>query len=301
MFQKISNYKIISAVCLSVMLFAFNNFAQEIKVTTRADKAERKIQEQEAKEKAKKAKQDQEKLAKEQEGKPLTAEQIAEFAIILNGGREGLARIRKTEIERGKITSFQPDGKTAEISYETKIVRGDNLEKDRWRFDQKTPTYDFALVLNQNKIYGITNDTVFQLRQDIRSRFDAQMWQGLEALLRYKENGSTLKLLGKNKQMGVEFNTLEMTDKVGRITRYNISTKTYRVLSAEYEQVPSNDPTAKPNRYMRKFYDYRIAQGTLVPYRIVLFENDRQIEEMNVLTVTYGIKLDESLFGESGG
>jgi hypothetical protein len=127
------------------------------------------------------------------------------------------------------------------------------------------------------------------------------MWQGLEALLRYKENGSTLKLLGKNKQMGVEFNTLEMTDKVGRITRYNISTKTYRVLSAEYEQVPSNDPTAKPNRYMRKFYDYRIAQGTLVPYRIVLFENDRQIEEMNVLTVTYGIKLDESLFGESSG
>jgi hypothetical protein len=42
--------------------------------------------------------------------------------------------------------------------------------------------------------------------------------------------------------------------------------------------------------------DYRYAQGTLVPYRSVLMEDGKQIQETRVLNVTYGVKLDDSLF-----
>jgi hypothetical protein len=42
--------------------------------------------------------------------------------------------------------------------------------------------------------------------------------------------------------------------------------------------------------------DYRVAQGTLVPYRSVLMEDGKQIQETRVLNVTYGVKLDDSLF-----
>jgi hypothetical protein len=47
---------------------------------------------------------------------------------------------------------------------------------------------------------------------------------------------------------------------------------------------------------MRRFYDYRYAQGTLVPFRSVLFEDGKQSQETHVSTITYGVKLDESLF-----
>jgi len=49
-------------------------------------------------------------------------------------------------------------------------------------------------------------------------------------------------------------------------------------------------------KFKRTFHEYRYAQNTLVPYRSVLYANGRQIEEARVLTVTYGIKMDDSYF-----
>ena len=37
-------------------------------------------------------------------------------------------------------------------------------------------------------------------------------------------------------------------------------------------------------------------QGTLVPYRSVLYAGDRQVEESQVLTVTFGVKTEDSVF-----
>jgi hypothetical protein len=33
-----------------------------------------------------------------------------------------------------------------------------------------------------------------------------------------------------------------------------------------------------------------------VPYRTVLYENDKQIEETRVLSVTYGVRMDDTYF-----
>ena len=38
------------------------------------------------------------------------------------------------------------------------------------------------------------------------------------------------------------------------------------------------------------------AQGTLVPFRTVLYEDNKVIEETDVGTVTFGQKVEESLF-----
>ena len=50
-----------------------------------------------------------------------------------------------------------------------------------------------------------------------------------------------------------------------------------------------------PQKYERRFLDYRVAQGTLVPYRTILMEDGKQIQETRILNVTYGIKIDDSL------
>ena len=92
----------------------------------------------------------------------------------------------------------------------------------------------------------------------------------------------------REKIMGVDYYVIDLTDKKERKTRYYVSAKTFRIMMLTYE-----DGGVK---YKRKFYNYNIAQGTLVPYRTILWAGEKQVEETNIGTVTYGQKVDEELF-----
>ncbi len=226
--------------------------------------------------------------------KNYTAEQIAESTVVIYGGlggRANLNQIRKTSLERGKISVVNADGKTEQANYERWILRADTLDKERIRFEQEFPNARYALVYAGDKIFGLYNDSVFTPREDASKAFENQIWHGLEALLRYKENGATVALAGRDKLMGVDFYMLDVTDKQNRKTRFYISSKTFRVMMLEY--------TEGETKYRRRFYDYNYAQGTLFPFRNVLWANDKQIEETDVQTVTFGQKLEESIFQES--
>lgn len=224
----------------------------------------------------------------------LTAEQLAEVVIANYGGRVRLATIRKTEIERGRVTRFVENAPPQDSSYEKHLVRGENQEKDRVRLNQKLTEAQYALVYDASKTFGIINDAVFVPREEANNNFQAAIFHGLDALLRYKENGSNLKLLDKDTQMGVDLHHLEVTDKQNRTTRFNISRKFYRVISLEYSLALTANGV--PTKFIRKFYDYRLAQGTLVPYRTVLYADGKPIEETNLSTITYGTKIEDAEF-----
>ncbi len=87
---------------------------------------------------------------------------------------------------------------------------------------------------------------------------------------------------------------LDLTDKANRKTRYFISAKYFRVLWLEYEETPPGAST--PVKYMKRFYDYRVAQNTVIPYRTVLLEDGKQTVETRISTVTFGVKMDDALF-----
>ena len=234
-----------------------------------------------------------EKIDKNQ--KNYTAEQIAESSIYLYGSRTLLAQIRRNGVERGRICKPTCEtGKTEEATYERRFVRGDSMDKDKIRLDQKMPSLEYSLIYGSGRLWGIINGASFTPRQDATDTFLAQHRHSLDTLLRYKENGSTLNLVGKDKQKGLDLYVLDVVDKDKQSTRYYISAKTLHVLWLEYEEpVPGG---ATPMKYSRKFMDYRYAQGTLVPYRTILTEGGKQIQETRILTVTYGIKLDDALF-----
>ncbi len=223
----------------------------------------------------------------------LTAEQIAESTIFIYGGllgRQNLNQIRKTTLERGKISLIDAAGRADSAIYERWVLRGDNLNKEKIRFEQTFPDAKYALVYNGEKIFGLYNDSVFTPREDAASSFQSQIWHGLEALLRYKENEAKPELAGRDKIMGVDFYLLDVIDKQNRKTRFYVSSKSYRVMMLEYEEGGV--------KYKRKFYDYNYAQGTLVPYRSVLWANDKQIEETDIGTITFGQKIEEAMFQE---
>lgn len=220
-----------------------------------------------------------------------TAEQIAETTIFLygfGGGRATLNQIRRTAIERGRISVLNGEGKMEQASYQKWTSRGETLAKEKIRFDQEFPSARYSLVYSGEKTFGIYNDSVFTPRDDAARAFQNQIFFGLESLLRYKENGSTLTLAGKEKIGGVDFHMVDVTDKQGRKIRYFISAKSFRIMMLEYE-----DGGVK---YRRKYYDYNAAQGTLVPFRTVLYADARIVEETDIGTVTYGQKIEDNLF-----
>lgn len=229
-----------------------------------------------------------------QQDKAVTAEQVAESTIFIYGTRPVLEQIRRNGVERGRITRMTTDGRTEEATYERRFIRGENSEKDKVRLDQKMPTMEYSLIYGEGKLWGIINGTAFTPRQDTTKTFISQHRHSLDTLLRYKENGATLNLVGKEKMKGLELYVLDLIDKEKQTTRYYISTRTLHVLWLEYEEAPS--PGAAPVKYTRKFFDQRYAQSTLIPYRTVLLEDGKQTQESRIMNVTFGIKLDDSLF-----
>jgi hypothetical protein len=228
------------------------------------------------------------------EDKNYTAEQIVETTISIYGTRPGLALVRRNGWERGRMTSVSEDGRTEDGTYERRFVRGESIEKDKVRLDQKTPTQEYALVYSDGKTFGLIKESSFTPRQDAATSFLSQMWHGLDALLRYKENGSTITLVGKDKQQNIDLYVIDLVDKEKRRTRYYISQKYFRVLWLEYEASPSAGAT--PVKYVRKFYDYQYIQSTLVPKRTVLFEDGKQRQETRLMNITYGIRMDDTIF-----
>ena len=222
------------------------------------------------------------------DGKNLTAEQIAESTIFIYGGREVMKQIRKTALERGKISVTNAEGRTDQANYQRWTQRADSLSKEKIRLDQEFPNARYSLVFNEEKIFGIVDDSVFTPREDASKAFENQILHGLEALLRYKENESKIETAGKDKILGVDYYLLDVTDKQSRRTRFFVSAKSFRVMMLDYEQ--------DGVKYRRKFYDYNYAQGTLVPFRTTLWAGDRVVEETEVGTVTFGQKIDENLF-----
>ena len=223
--------------------------------------------------------------------KTVTADQIAESMIFvygLGGGRQILNQIRKTAIERGKISYTTAAGRTDQATYQRFTQRAETLNKEKIRLDQDFPNAKYSLVFNDEKIFGILDDSVFTPREDASKAFENQIVHGIEALLRYKENESTIAYTGKEKIFGVEYYLLDLTDKQTRRTHFYISTKTFRVMMLDYEQ--------DGVKYRRKFYDYNYAQGTLVPFRTTLWAGDKMVEEAEVGTITFGQKIDENIF-----
>ncbi|MEQ1606923.1 MAG: hypothetical protein ABL999_18825 [Pyrinomonadaceae bacterium] len=224
--------------------------------------------------------------------KTVTAEQVVETSLIFaygyGAGRPLLNQIRKTTSERGKAIYTTADGKKEEATYQRFVIRGETLGKEKIRLDQEFPNARYSLIFNDDKIFGVFNNTVFTPREDAAKGFENQIVRGLEAFLRYRENGSTIEMGAREKLMGVDYYMIDVTDKQQRKTRFYVSAKSWRVMMLTYEEAGV--------KYRRKFYDYNYAQGTLVPFRTVLWADEKTVEETDIGTITFGQKVDEELF-----
>ncbi len=157
--------------------------------------------------------------------------------ILVYGTRPALEQIRRNGIERGKITRFSAEGNAEEAELRAALCPGRKAStKDKIRLDQKLPTMEYSLIFDDGKLWGIINGASFTPRQDARTDFISQHHHSIDSLLRYKECGSTINLVGKEQQKGLDLYVLDLIDKEQRKTRYYISARSLRVLWLEYEE-----------------------------------------------------------------
>ncbi|MBX3283040.1 MAG: hypothetical protein KF756_11245 [Acidobacteria bacterium] len=223
--------------------------------------------------------------------KPATAEQVAETAIFiygLGGGRPRLDQIRKTTIEKGFTKHTDADGKVQQGDYETSIIRASDLYAEKIRMDRSFADARYSLIWADGKTTGVYNTTFFTPDDAVVKGFEDGIFRGLEGLLRYKENGSTLELAGREKDLGVEFFLIDVTDKSSRKTRYYVSVKSFQVKMLTYEH--------NGVKYKRKFYDYNYVQGTLVPSHSVLYADGKMVEDTQIKSISFGQQVNSDLF-----
>ena len=274
---------IIAPVLLIGFCFSFQISAQNDPAKTDNKKNEKKDE--------KKAEQSRSKSAAK--NAPATVEQVAESVILIYaypGGREKLNQIRKTEIERGKLVFTNETGQLINANYQRWASRSEP-GKEKIRFEQELPTASYSMVLNADKVFGIYNDSVFQPRADATEAFQNRNVHSIDALLWYKENGSKIELAGRDKILGVDYYLVDLTDKAGNKTRFYVSSKSFRVMMLDYE--------IGGVKHTRKFRDYKYAQGVLVPFYSELRSGEKVLEEVQVGTVTFGQKVDDSVFAAS--
>ena len=178
------------------------------------------------------------------------------------------------------------------------MSRGENLDKDKIRLDQKLPTMEYSLIFDDGKLWGLINGAAFTPRQDAAPILSPSIITALNHCCVTKNVDPPSLWLAKNSRKGSIFSC--STSSIKRSARPVITSVPDRCGCSGWSMRKAFR-VETPVKYTRKFLDYRIVQQTLVPYRIVLLEDGRQSQETRVLTITYGVKVSDSIFKNPEG
>ena len=87
---------------------------------------------------------------------------------------------------------------------------------------------------------------------------------------------------------------IELVSGNGSPTRFFVSSKTSRILHIEYDVPVPREPLAIHVR--ESYFDFRVVQNTLVPFRVERYENDRKVQEIQFNEIAYGVTLEPAIF-----
>lgn len=303
--------RVMAAVLLSALLLTASSFS-----ATLQDKDKKKPQptEHNRKEEGKvpnekeleKDKKNQEK-GKPAEVKLSPVETIVELTIIAYGGRKQLETVRTGIQEEGTIRLATDQGDLTG-DFILRSLRREKTWQDLLRVDLNlTPpggesrqgaagNVKYIIGYNGATVWSAQNNQYVTPRPEAEAAFRAQLTREYMALLRYKEDGSKIELVGPETVVGVDSNVIELTNPNGEKTRYWVSTKTYRILHVEYELKIAESQTTTKYRISYYYTPFRVVQNTLVPVRRVMTQDGKFVQEINLNNIIYSAKLDPEIF-----
>ncbi|MFL6275448.1 MAG: hypothetical protein ACJ74G_09565 [Blastocatellia bacterium] len=243
--------------------------------------------------------------AKATQAKLSPVELLVETAIFAYGGRKGLETARAAIQEEGTIRLASDQGDLTG-NYSLRAMRREKSWHDLLRVDLEMtppgsadgnrPGIKYVIGFNGASVWSAQNGQYMTLNQSAERAFRAQLTHEYTALLRYKEDGSKIELVGPDTVVGVETNMIDLTTPNGDKTRFWVSVKTYRVVQCEYEV--KLDDSQPPTKYLLKYFytPFKVVQNTLVPVRRLMTQDGKFVQEINISTAVYSAKLDPEVF-----
>lgn len=229
-------------------------------------------------------------------------ETVAEVVIYAYGSRPVIDYVftnaRFEGIIKIAVDDNQPpiEGKILEY-----ILRRETSDRNCVRIEVELPSpqggepQQLVFGFNGYTNWAARNRQSIMLTPEAQATFLASLKHDHFALLRYKEDGTTVTRVPGERIMGIDTIGLELTHRDGSKTKYFISSQTYHILHLEYEVQVS--PEDKPLRFRESFYDFRPVQNILVPMRKELYENGKFKQRIEFRDVRFRLaKLDEDLF-----
>ncbi len=259
---------------------------------------------------AKELEKDKKKQEQAKAGQPgfTAVEAVVEFAILAYGGRKGLETSRASITEQGTIRLTTDQGDVTG-SYHLRSIRKEKSWLDLLRTDLELntpeaarkqgvpPSVRYVIAFNGATVWSAQNDQYANARPEAEAAFRALLSHEYTTLLRYKEDGSKIELKEAETRTGIATNVVELTTPFdGQKTKYWISTKTFRILHAEYElKLGAEMP---PIKYLVSYYytPLRVVQNTLVPVRRVMTQDGKFVQEITLTNIGYSAKLDPEIF-----
>lgn len=241
------------------------------------------------------------------DGKLSPVEIIVELAIVAFGGRKQLETARSAIAEEGTIRLVTESGDLSG-KYLLRSMRKAKSWEDLLRVDLDltapastdraggSETIKYTIAFNGASVWSAQNGQYVSLRPEAEAAFKAQLTHEYSALLRYKEDGSKIELVGPETVVGIPTNVVDLTSPTGEKTRFWVSARSYRITRAEYEMKLPNQE--KPTKYLIKYFytPFRVVQNTLVPSRREMSQDGKLVQEIVLGPVTYSAKLDPEVF-----
>ncbi|HEY6328763.1 MAG TPA: hypothetical protein VI756_05460, partial [Blastocatellia bacterium] len=174
------------------------------------------------------------------------AELVAETTIIAYGGRAALKAAHAAISEEGTIRLATEQG-DASGTFMLREKEGDKSWEDLLRTDLELTPPDpalkagapakvkYCLAYNGASVWAAQNNQYITPSPESEAAFKSQLSHDYMSLLRYKEDGSKIDLIGPENVVGIETQVMDLTLPNGEKTRYWVSAKTYRILHMEYD------------------------------------------------------------------
>lgn len=221
--------------------------------------------------------------------------EIADRTADAYGGFAALTVFRQKGQLRGLIKVYSEAGSFREGTVAVRLMRRLGQTEDLKRIDLDLPdAATLSVGFDGDKVWGAENGEPTVLRLRAEQVFKAELTHNYETLLRNQELTHELKFVSREKKSGIEFDIVDVGNGEGSPTRFFVSSKTSRILHIEYDLSVPREP--KPVRVRESFFDFRVVQNTLVPFRVERYENDHRVQEIQFTEIAYGITLDASVF-----
>jgi hypothetical protein len=235
------------------------------------------------------------------------AEAIVELTILAYGGRKPLETARASINEQGTIRLATDQGDLSG-SYTLRSIRKEKSWLDLLRTDLELTTPEaaqrqgapanlrYVIAFNGATVWSAQNDQYTNPKPEAEAAFRALLSHDYTTLLRYKEDGSKIEMKESETITGIVANVIEMTTPDGQKTKYWISSRTFRILHAEYDLKIGAE--APPIKYRVSYFytPVRVVQNTLVPVRKVMTQDGKFVQEINLTNIVYAAKLESEIF-----